>query len=307
MLFTYVHQKEYTAASHDVAHLYEHFAIHSFYRHLESHGIQPGLIGYVNGDTFEGIIFLHALFYDQHVASLYEKFLSKPLAVDNDLMSHVLCELETEDRINLTFRDTAAFNQQFKSLIAAPWVNNDSMGSSKLQTTELPASPLETKKKAKDFRDISLGVYAENSGFDDNDRTLFLRLSVIIGDIVHLAVRQKLHSAAFDISPTVADDSYIGNTYKLRLKSEISLALIKTTALDKLRGLDINSAMSLISAHFDEFATHSSWRDVVIDYYRHTGIVTSNAHISSLATPERIAAIISKLKIHARTIHKEEM
>lgn len=64
--------------------------------------------------------------------------------------------------------------------------------------------------------------------------------------------------------------------------------------------------MPLISSQFNEFAERPTWRSVVIDYYRHTGILTNNAYIASLATPERIDSILSKLKIHVRVMRKSD-
>lgn len=301
MLLTYVHQKEYTSASYDVAHLYEHLVIHSFYTYLESHQVQPGFIGYVGGETFEKVVFLQASFYNKRIADLYEKFLSKPIVADDSFILHALRELEAEDRVSLTVRDKASFNQQLQSLITTTWIDNNSViSSSMLEVAKLPDSPLETKKIERDFREVLVGIYAENSDLDNNERTLLLRLLAILGDTIHLEMRQKLHCAYVEDPAVMADNEYIGNTYNLRFNKKIPLRTIKNLVEAKLLNMDIDSIMPLINAQFEEYSQRSSWNDKVIDYFRYTGIVTSNAYIASLATPDRIATVISKLKIHVR-------
>jgi len=82
------------------------------------------------------------------------------------------------------------------------------------------------------------------------------------------------------------------------------LKLIKETAEKALRTIDVPSAMPLVSSQFKEFADRTTWKSVAIDYYRHTGILANNAYIASLATPERIAPILSKLKIRVRAMRR---
>lgn len=304
MLVTRVYQKEYTAASYDVAHLYEHIVIHSFYKYLESHHIQPGLVGYIGGETFEGIIFLNTTFYDQHVADLYEEFLSKKLEISDALISHTLHELEAEDRINLIMRDKASLDQQLDSLVTASWVNNNLIVSGILKTSKLPLSPFETKKVAKDFRTVMVGVYGNNEDLDEDERILLLRLSAILGDILHVEMRQKLETFYVEDSQVMSDNEYIGSTYHFQLANNVSLQTIKNIAEKKLATFDIASSMPFITMQFNEFSKRSSWNDKVIDYYRYTGIITNNPYIASLATPKRTAALISKLKVHVRVIQE---
>jgi len=300
MLVTYVHQKEYAASSYDVAHLYEHIVIHSFYNYLESHHIQPGLVGYIGGETFEGIIFLNTTFYDQRVADLYEEFLSKKLEINDALILHTLRELEAEDKINLIVQDKASFDQQLSSLVMTPWTNNNQTSSGMLKVPELPVSPFVTKKIAKDFRTVIIGMYGNSEDFDEDEMILLLRLLVIIGDILHIEMRQKLETFYVDDSPVMADNEYTGSTYHFQLAKNVSLQAIKDIIEKKLTTFDIAISMPFITMQFDEFSKRSSWNDKVIDYYRYTGIVTNNAHIASLATPERIMSVVSKLKVHVR-------
>lgn len=69
-------------------------------------------------------------------------------------------------------------------------MDSDSIKSKIPKYPVLPTSPLVLKKNAKDFLDISIGIYANNDKLDTDERTLFLRLSVILGDVLLLETRQ---------------------------------------------------------------------------------------------------------------------
>jgi hypothetical protein len=308
MLYTYIHHKEYEGVSQDVAHIYEHLVIYSFHAYLESLGIHPGLIGSVNGNTFEHIVFIHTSFYDKQVADAYEHFLRSPELVDLTLIPRMLLECEAEDKVTFTLQDRDKFNAQLKSLIAMTWVNNDSVVAYSIDETSTPEVVLQTKRAAKDFRNIALGYYVENDALDQDEQTFFLRFSVIVGDIVDFAIRKELHgSYCIDRAPVSIDggtSTIMSSGTHLRLKKNVPLKLIKKTAEDALHAIDVKSAMPLIAAQFEEFADRATWRTLAIDYYRYTGILTNTTHISSLATPERVASIISKLKIHVLVMRK---
>jgi hypothetical protein len=98
----------------------------------------------------------------------------------------------------------------------------------------------------------------------------------------------------------------MGNTHHLSFKRNTSLKSIKGVCEVAISNINIESAMPLITAQFEEFANHATWKSFSIEYYRHTGIVTNPAYITSLATPERISAILPKVKIHVRSIQKGE-
>lgn len=305
MLYTYVHHKEYSNVSQDMAHLYEHLVIYSFHSYLESLGIHPGLIGSVNGDTFEHVAFLNVTFYEKRVADAYVHFLTSSKLVDTTLIPQMLLECESEDRVTFTLRGGAEFDRQLNSLTAMPWMSNDLEATHFVDETPTAEIVLEAKRSAKEFKDIALGFYADSAALDQSEQTLFLRLSVIIGDILELAIRRGLHGAyCVGRTPTAIEGTVMVCGIHLRLKKSVPLKMIRKTAEDALRAIDIHSAMPLITAQFDEFADRATWKSFVVDYYRHMGILTNTKYISSLATPERINSILSKLKIHARVMQK---
>lgn len=308
MLYTYVHHKEYSGASWDVAHLYEHLITHSFQKYLEFLNIEPGLIGNTSGDAFEHVIFLGATFYDKRVADAYEHFLKTPSLVDTSLIPQMLLEIETEDREILTLQDKTAFDAQLALLLAGPWVDNGLIASSVVdESFAPPESPFTSVRSAKDFRDVVVGMYANIDDLDNEEQTLLLRLSAIIGDVVDYALRRELHGAYHvGLSPISKVDTVMGSTQHIRFRREMSLKQIKEVAEEALHSIDIQPAMPLITAQFEEFADRATWRSLVVNYYRHTGILTTNAYISSLATPERIAMILPKLKIYVRPMRKSD-
>lgn len=308
MLYTYVHHKEYSGASWDVAHLYEHIVTRSFQKYLESLDIQPGLIGNTSGDTFEHVIFLNATFYDRRVADAYEYFLKTPSLIDASLIPQMLLEIETEDREILTLQDQTEFDAQLTSLLVSPWTNNALVTSGIVdESSYSPDSPYTAKRSAKDFRDIVVSAYVDIGDLDDGEQTLFLRLSVIAGDVIGYALRRELHGTYhIGLSPISKDVTIMGSMQHVRFRRDISLKQIQEVAEGVLHAIDIQSAMPFITAQFEEFADRATWRSLIVDYYRHTGILTTNAYISSLATPERITSILSKLKIHVRQTRKSD-
>lgn len=307
MLYTYVHHKEYSNVSQDVAHFYEHLVIFSFHSYLESLGIHPGLIGSVNGDMFEHIVFLNATFYEKKVADAYEHFLTSPELIDTSLISQMLVECETEDRVTFIMHDEVEFNRQLDSLIEMPWVSNDSATAHFVDESSTAKAVLEAKQSAKEFRDIALGFYADSDALDQDEQTLFLRLSVIVGDILELTIRRRLHGAyCIDRTPIAKDNAIMGSIHHIRFRRGVSLKSIKKAAEGALQTIDIQSGMPFITAQFEEFADRTTWKSFVIDYYRHTGILTNVEYISSLATPKRIVSVLSKLKIHVRAMQKSD-
>jgi hypothetical protein len=305
MLYTYVHHKEYNGLSQTVAHIYEHLVIHSFHAHLESLNIHPGLIGSVSGETFEHVIFLNAIFYDKKVSDTYESFLASPTLVDIASLQQMILECETEDKVALTLEDRVMFDRQLDSLMSTPWTNNSLVETHYVDETSTSEAIFQTKRTAKDFKDVALGFYADTDALDQDEQTLFLRLSVIVGDIIEVAIRKELHGVyCVGRAPISIDDAAMLSATHLRIKKNIPLTSIKKAAQDALSTIDVQSVMPLIAAHFEEFADRATWKTFVIDYYRHTGILTNNPAISSLATQERIESIFSKLKIHVRTMRK---
>jgi hypothetical protein len=302
MLSTHLHQKEYVDASYEVARLYEHLVIFSFYKHLESKQIQSELIGRVSGETFDSIIFLNANFYDPKIAYLYEEFLRSPLVIDEQLALRSLRKLEVEDKVKLIARDVSVLNQQLRALISTPWTENTSALTHALDNPKLPTSPIEIKKASKDFRNILIGVYAENNELDQDEQVLMLRLSAVIGDIIHFELREQLDCYYLEGSPIMKDEGIIGNTYTYRFNKKVLIKTIEETIETKLQAFDVPSAMPLIELQFNEFASRQSWNNEAVDFCRNTGFVTSNEHIASLATLERVTSVVSKLKIHVKTV-----
>lgn len=308
MLYTYVHHKEYKDASWDVAHLHEHLVIRSFESYLESLGIHPGFIGSVSGTTFEHIVFLNAIFYDKRVADAYVYFIKKPSLIDASFIPQMLLEIETEDREVFTLQDKPELETQLTSLLETPWVDNAAtMNHTVDELPVLPDAPFVINRSAKDFRDIVVSTYAGINTLDEEEQVLFLRLSVIINDVIGYAIRKKLHSAYHvGLSPISKVNTDMGSTQHIRFRRNITLKQIQETAERALQNINIESTMPLVSAQLEEFADRATWRNVVVDYYRHTGIVTNNEQITSLATPERVASIISKLKVRVRPMQKGE-
>ncbi|HMI09192.1 MAG TPA: hypothetical protein VK497_02230 [Candidatus Saccharimonadales bacterium] len=307
MLHTYIHHKEYSGASWDVAHIYEHLVTRSFHAYLESLNIHPGFIGHISGDTFERIIFLNATFYSQQIADAYKHFLAKSELVDISFVPQMLLECETEEKVIFTLQDKVKFNEQLRTLVAEPWVNNDSVPQSFINETTNPEILLQVKRAAKEFRDVSVGVYVDVNDLDNEEQVLFLRLSALIGDVIGYVIRKELHGSYYIASSPISKDTNImGSTHHIRFQQSTSLKSVQEIAEAAINDIDVQSVTPLVLAQFEEFSDRATWRTFVIDYYRHTGIVTNTAFIASLATLERIGAILSKVKIHVRPIQKSD-
>lgn len=307
MLYTYIHHKEYSGASWDVAHIYEHLVTRSFQSYLESLNIHPGLVGHVSGDTFEHVVFLNATFYDRQIADAYEHFLATPELIDITFVPQALLECETEEKVSFTLQDKAKLDEQLQALITELWTNNDSISQTFINETADAEEIFQTKRVAKEFRDVNVGIYVDSDDLDEKEQALFLRLSALIGDVIYFALRKKLPGSYYiTSSPISKDTAIIGNMHHIRFKRSTSLKSIKGVAETAISDIDVKSVMPLVVAQFEEFADRATWKASVIDYYRHTGIVTNTVYISSLATPERISAILPKIKIHVRSILKDD-
>ena len=108
--------------SREVAHIYEHEFINNFHEHLEAANINPGLIGWINGDTFDDIISIEAGFYDEKVAKLFDNFTSNYKS-KNKILQKSLDQIQLEDGLVQSIDNYGELQRQFSALDKIDWVD----------------------------------------------------------------------------------------------------------------------------------------------------------------------------------------
>ncbi|HUC96233.1 MAG TPA: hypothetical protein VMR16_01030, partial [Candidatus Saccharimonadales bacterium] len=69
MLYTSLIKVDVSDIDWQVAHLFEHMVINSFYQKAVSDNIRTEMLGWVNGETFNEVLFFDIGFYDKEPPS----------------------------------------------------------------------------------------------------------------------------------------------------------------------------------------------------------------------------------------------
>lgn len=301
MLHTYVHLKETPTASWDVAHVYEHLFIRSFYSYAEKQGISAGVIGFTLAATFENAIFIDAGFYNKYAADLYTSFIATG-SLDMGLLDDAIAECQAEERSLFTVTDQAALQQQLTELAAIPWQASTDIQSKKYDPTDKKVPNVITQRKsANSFRTIKVGVYLENPTLEE--ALLWLRLSVIVSDTVLCAMREKYNSYFLESHPTADRQQYVVSTTEHRIRKGTPTRDITTYVQSVIAEFDVDANMPYITDHFNELPRQPLWKSLSIDYYRSAGYIANLDTISSLATAENIKSLLGRLRVKVRAEH----
>jgi hypothetical protein len=278
-----------TGFNYEVCHLFEHLVIGSFFSSLEEAGHNPTLFGWLNGRTFDGHVFFDAGFYDPDCALAFDKFIMNlpewDLATIKRYLKAVGCETKENYSIEATDQLLAQLHRLREATAADIQASEDDA-----------ASPFTIKKSASEYKEI-LVTFGLPSGNLDHS-TLFLRLLVILTDIIHYSLRTNLTCyPVSDLSEIVEKPEGLAVAQKWRVEKQVSTKRLQEIIGSALTHFDVNSNLPELNKHFDAFA-HEQWlRTLPIDYYERSGIITTNEAISKLANADNIQAILDNVEL----------
>lgn len=293
MISRAIHTLDVNDVQWDVAHLFEHLLIHAWHAYLVDNNYNPSLYGWVQGETFEEYLFIDAGFYDTRTASLFGSFIGTRLQFSSNEIDKSLAEIGAEEKSKFSIIDKQHLQQDIALLS-----NRLLSGKDNKENTHKSDICLDSKKMSKRYRDITLLI--SGNDLSKTEQIVFLRLRTIVIDIVSHALKDKYVCYEQGSSALVRnnqDMGYISNvTLETGQAKRRELAAYLTSSVQQFQ---VEKGWSQIEMHLKVFAEEPLWKDVSIEYYRETGILTSPSEIAMLATKEVILSIFSKVTIEA--------
>ncbi len=299
-MYVNVLAKQNKLYAQDVAHLYEHMIIESFYQKIEKElHINSGVIGYIGGNTYQNIIFLETWFYNKTISDMFKKYIQENLSLD--ILDLSIQQCEAEDREIWNISDKHVLFDQFNLLDGTPWVNGRTIKPF-IYSNEVHknASPIIIKKSAKSYRSVMIIINLKEQSIEE--KAVFIRLYVIIEDLIERYTRlngwYRLYS-----SSTYQDGDTIYSKLKISLpKNQQTNKIIQTDLQTFITNTDVNSIIGLINDHFHEYVRQKTWTGRIVDDLHNIDIIVGNYHITKLATKERVTKIIRNIHIEVYTV-----
>lgn len=280
-----------------LAHLFEHVLIAGFRNFLATRGHSKDLFGWLNGETFESYLFLEGGFYDPATAELFDEYLANLPRFTEDEIARSLRTIEAEERAVMKVTDYEKVQRVFEVL------SRRTRGSQPVLDQRQPMPLIEEAGSPKDFRSITLAVGAANLSVPE--QKLLLRLYVILIDVIENALREQFGAYATGRSSVVdMKDGYAFFVKATFARNSVTMPCLKAACAEALHAFDVTANMAAIMHHFNAFAAEPLWKDLSIEYYRHAGIVATNAEIAGYATTENVQSLIQKLGIGAFASNK---
>lgn len=278
----------------EVAHLFEHLVINGFYKLAQEQGYNTALIGWIDADTFEDRIYLDVGFYDKKVANLYASYMNNLPVFNDSEIETCMGIMMAEDRALYVVTDKEVLKQAINELSRKGWVEEGSIVT-QTQFGELLRSSKATAK----FRDITIGIYADN--LTEDEQKLFLRFEVLLNDIFTHAIGSNFNGYCRGVSPVQKDNHIISALLVCTVaKGAATTQQIRALLEKALVDFDTSKNIDQIDAHFRAFSEVPLWKNLAISYYRWTGINTTTQEIASLANRSNIDSLLSKIKIVVR-------
>lgn len=303
MIYTYLYQKDVGQCSWHVAHLYEHAFCHAFFEYLANKGIEPGIFGWVNAETFQYSIFVSFGFYSKEIADMFEEFITIDISelIKTD---RLIAEIGAEDRAIYSVIDRNELEKQLSQIAQKPWTRLDNAQTPReLESPKQNDSPLTKTYSVKSYKKVAISYSLKD--FDNNDIVLFSRWSIIINDLIFRSIRRQITCSSYESSPIICTDDFVGMTELLYFKKEEPIKKIKELISNAVNSFDVDKNFQYIEDHFREFGTHKPWIDHPIKLFKQTGIIASNKSVCRLATKNNIKKLMEKLVIDVFICSKE--
>lgn len=262
----------------DAWHLLEHVLVAAQRWFLLERGNHLFDIVAVKGETFEEVVFFSGEFYTEKALADYELFWKKPQLRMEDVQLAVKT-LELEER--------SAVAVDAPQILAA---------ARRIAAGETSNLEIDLRMKETPGQTVDVRVDAVLDSSDAAEQKVFLRLrppllyaiTAVVSkfyayDRGAAAVCQVGGKLEFSQIFTVPSETSLDN-----LQKNLQQAIDKANSPDSIRS---------IRRQYAAFAKAPLLKDVPIEYFRNTGIITSVEEIAELATRERLARVLNKLEI----------
>lgn len=296
IMHSYMYLKQTDKFPLEIAHLYEHLVIEGFYSYVHKElGIDAGVTGYIGGETYCTVQFIEAWLYDKSVAIAFATYILHQNRTW-EFIDRCIEQCESESRESWKIMDEKSVKNQLNELDQLPWQSINDVPPFRVdEANEKLKSPIQITKAASQFKSIVISTYLENASLED--KVLFMRLNVIIEDIVGSVIRQ--HGwYKLDSHMPIEKDRYIFSVVSANLpKASMTTKQIENMLEDVLHSFDTKKNMSFITSHFEAFKDHPTWIGNARDQLHYINFVASNHSIARLATIERVTSVLQNTMV----------
>lgn len=303
-MFAFVIAKDTTPFPKEVAHLYEHWFIASFFSYVERElRVDRGTIGYMGGENFTNMTFIEAWFYDKAAADLFQRFVERE-TLEKDLLQTCIQQCASESRELWTIQDQPLLHDYFQSLQKTNWQYDTNLAPFEYSDTSHDAKlPITITKAASSYRLITILVNLAHGSLEE--KALLMRFYVVLSDIIGRHIQQYGWYELDTLSPREnADGMYFISSVSLP-RGAMKNTDIAKDILKCIRTFDVSLNMPYITAHFTQFANEQLWKGRIRGDLHDISIVATNAYIAKLATQENIENLLQKVTLHIETVSYE--
>lgn len=300
-----ISRKLYYLPTHDIdwgiVHIYEHTVIRGFNDCISAYGHHPSLYGWIRGETFEGHVFLDTGFYSPEVARLFECYLQgEHEFIGTKALEQSILDVQAEGRSIMTIQDRERFDTVINHLSQLRW-NSDNTTRATVDSSNI----LSIIKKSAASREVIL-TYGSKK-FTPQEYKLFLRLYVIIGDILTDVLYDTFVCYQRNQTGVYGSEKGMGSMKKFTFaRKQGSLKDIERVAKGALQSFSWCEHQKEVLQHFEVYGKEESWLSLAIEYYRDAGIITNTEEIAQLATINAIERVAAKVHVHVRPYEKED-
>ena len=263
----------------DILHIYEHLLINQFYIELGNTSIPRYLAGWLNADTYDGVIMFDGGFYHRSLQRLWQNILKRrhhnfsPTALKS-----VLGVIELEDQCQIKIANKSALLAQINQNFTTPFI---------------PIELSTTTSKA--HRSVKLTVSLDST--DISLQKFFLRFYVVLSDLISATLSQKLPCYRTDneLIHRVGDHLCFNSAFSC--DGAISDKEILNIVNSAIHSIDITTNYKHIKTLFRAFATEPLWQNHPIKFYEDTDIITTNKEVASLLSPSNIKSTLASISV----------
>lgn len=289
----------------EVAHLYEHMLIQTFINRLTGQGISRYLFGWIDGETFNDVLFISYNFYLPSVEQLFINFITHEHRVDMTLYNLELERLQAETQAVATC-DKSQVLSRIRAIDQATFTNiTDITDPYYFPINQSPVtSVIELKPDESLFERVMVTYYVDNLSIVE--KVVFLRIAPIlseaISEILHAAGAYTIDGGAFDDDQQTDSMARLPVLYTIKKGTADSkqLQTMLTHAIKQLPNHVLENAEQ-VRHYIHVFESDPAWIDAPIEYYRNSGLLTSRSVIAQSFTPESVAEIISRVVVAIET------
>ena len=143
-----------------IAHLYEHMLIMQFAEVMKQHGHSNYGWGWLDGETFDDVVFLEYGIYSTEILELLQEFMCSSSKIDINSIDIAIRQIEAEDRSIANIPSRTTLINKLRAIDSLPWTDLETDDSAASINTEIYDNEqvsllLHLRPSAKDFRHIT--------------------------------------------------------------------------------------------------------------------------------------------------------